>query len=85
MSYKNIITNTLQVTLILSTKLGTVTYFDFVHISKNIIFLLWKMILMKRDCVVQGTNLGILVYKIMNVSSFQEKKSVLIRSSSTGF
>ena len=43
------------------------------------------MILMKRDCVVQGTNLGILVYKIMNVSSFQEKKSVLIRSSSTGF
>ena len=31
------------------------------------------MILMKRDCVVQESNLGILVYKIMNVSSFQKK------------
>ena len=39
----------------------------------------------KEERVVQESNLGILVLQIMNVSSFKKKKSVLIRSSSTGF
>ena len=43
------------------------------------------MILMKRDCVVQGSNLGILVYKIMNVSSFQEKNLFSLDLHQQGF
>ena len=87
-SYKNKITNTLQVMLILSTKLGTYCYILWLcsYIKKYyIIFLLWKMILMKRDCVVQGTNLGILVYKIMNVLSFQKKNLFSLDLHQQGF